>query len=154
MKRLVLGAFLGGGIAAGLVLARESSAPAAVADDPDLAGSDNQKRLMSAALSGVAAGALVGFLLDRRAKRAATPALLEYTRKARPSVESATQTAVEKLFDAAEFAIPVVEHAAGLARERAFPAVEQAAGRARDRALPVVEHAAGRARERAVTVMN
>jgi colicin import membrane protein len=130
MKRLVLCALIGGGIGAGAAIARS---------DPTAGESESSDGLKNAALSGAAGGAFVGFVLDRRAKRkrAKNDRLLGYAEKARPRVESA----VEAAFTAAEFALPIIEAKASVARERAREkAIE---------ARPKVEHAAEVARERA-----
>src|SRR5947207_1622982 len=98
MKRLVLCALIGGGIGAVAAFARS---------DPTTGGSESSDGLKNAALGGVAGGAFVGFVLDRRAKRKRkqNAKLLGYAEKARPRVESA----VEAAFAAAEIALPIVE---------------------------------------------
>src|SRR3989442_1773065 len=60
MKRLVLFALVGGGIGAGVALARSDSTSDVTASEPDL---------KTAAVSGAAAGGFVGLVLDRRARR-------------------------------------------------------------------------------------
>ena len=144
MKRLVLFAVLGGGIGAGAALARSDSTP----EDSAL-----QTDLKTAALSGAAAGGFVGLVLDRRAKRKARKTkLVGYAHKARPRVEAALDAA----FAAAEIALPRVEAAAEVARERAKekaaetrPKVEHAAEITRERAAEAAIHAKHVAAERA-----
>src|SRR4051794_8518026 len=135
MKRLILGALVGGALGATVSFVRsdtETETTAGPTSEP-YSTSGGRSTMVTAALAGAAAGALVGLLLDRRAKRA-SGALVDYARTARPKVESATQTAVEKLFEAAEFALPVVEHAAVVARSRAADFADTA----KDKTLTVV----------------
>src|SRR5213076_2842610 len=90
---------------------------ALVQSDPTAAGSDEGTEVKTAAVSGAAAGGLIGLILDRRArrKRKAKSTLVGYSEKARPKVDAA----VDAAFAAAEFALPKVEAAAQVARERA-----------------------------------
>ena len=108
MKRLVLCALIGGGIGAGAAFARS---------DPTTGESESSDGLKNAALSGVAGGAFVGFVLERRArrKRKRNATLLGYAEKARPRVDAALDAA----FSAAEIALPIIEAKANVARERA-----------------------------------
>jgi hypothetical protein len=129
MKRLVLFALVGGGVGAGAAFVRS---------DSSASGDAPQADLKTAAISGAAAGGFVGLILDRRAKRKARKTkLVGYAHKAKPKVEAALEAA----FAAAEFALPRVEAAAEVARERAkeraevtIPKVEAAASIARDKA--------------------
>jgi RecA/RadA recombinase len=126
MKRLVLCALIGGGIGAGAAFARS---------DPTTGGSESSDGLKNAALGGAAGGAVVGFVLDRRAKRKRKTTLVGYAEKTRPRVDAA----VDAVFSAAEIALPIIEAKASVARERAKEkAIE---------ARPKVEHAAEVARE-------
>ena len=132
MKRLVLCALIGGGIGAGVAFARS---------DPTSGESEASNGMTNAAMTGAAGGALLGFVLDRRAKRKRRSALVGYADKARPKVDAA----VEAAFSAAEVALPIIEARAAAARERAKETAAQAAGVAKERAA----EAAGVAKERA-----
>jgi hypothetical protein len=132
MKRLLFGALVGGAVGASVTFFRGDTQTEEADPATDPFAANGRSPLVTAALAGAAAGAFVGFVLDRRAKRASK--LVGYARKARPSVESATLTAVDKLFDAAEYALPVVEHAAIAARGRAADFADTA----RDRAVHVM----------------
>jgi hypothetical protein len=114
MKRLVLCALVGGGIGAAAVTVRS---------DPTSDGDGPAPDLKTAAMSGAAAGGLVGLILDRRARRKARKTkLVEYAHKAKPKVEEV----VEAAFSAAEIAIPKVEAVAEVVRERAKKRAEKA----------------------------
>jgi hypothetical protein len=94
-----------------------------------------------------AAGATVGFFLDRRARRVAkraalaAPAVVQYARRVAPLAERA----IEGLTTAAEHARPHVRHAAEVALKKAEEAAEAAA----DAARPQLQKASKEARKRA-----
>ena len=124
MKRLVVCALIGGGIGAGVAFARS---------DPTVGDAESSDGLTNAAISGAAGGALLGFILDRRAKRKKrreNAVLLGYAEKARPKVDAA----VDAAFAAAEIALPILEARAGAAREKAKDTAVQAAGVAKEKA--------------------
>jgi hypothetical protein len=121
MKRLVLCAVIGGGIGA---------AAAFVRSDPTVGESEASNGMTNAAVTGAAGGAVIGFLLDRRAKRKRRTTLVGYAEKARPKVDAA----VEAAFSAAEIALPIIEARASAARERAKETATQAAGVAKEKA--------------------
>ena len=136
MKRLVLCAVIGGGIGAGAAFFRS---------DPTSGESEASNGMTNAAMTGAAGGAVLGFLLDRRAKRKRRSALVGYAEKARPRVDAA----VDAAFSAAEVALPIIEARAAAARERAKETAAQAAGVAKDKAAETAIHARHAAAERA-----
>jgi hypothetical protein len=120
MKRLILFALIGGGIGAVAAYTRSDSSNG---------DGDPPTDLTTAAVSGAAAGGLLGLILDRRAKRKTRkPKLVGYAHRARPKVEAALDAA----FTAAEIALPKVEAVAEVARDRA----KERAAKAKD-LLPV-----------------
>ena len=139
MKRLVLCALIGGGIGAGVEFARS---------DPSAGESESSDGMKNAAIGGVAGGALLGFVLDRRAKRKKrqASALAGYAEKARPKVDAAVDVA----FSAAEFALPIIEARAAAARDRAKETAVQAAGVAKDKAAEAGSIARDKAAETAI----
>ena len=137
MKRLVLCAVIGGGIGAGAAFFRS---------DPTSGESEASNGMTNAAMTGAAGGAVLGFFLDRRAKRKRRSALVGYAEKARPRVDAA----VDAAFSAAEVALPIIEARASAARERAKETAAQAAGVARERAAEAGSVARERAAETAI----
>jgi hypothetical protein len=137
MKRLVLCALIGGGIGAGVAFTRS---------DPTSGESEASNGMKNAAMTGEAGGALLGFVLDRRAKRKRRSALVGYADKARPKVDAA----VEAAFSAAEVALPIIEARAAAARERAKETAAQAAGVAKERAAEASAAARDKAAETAI----
>jgi hypothetical protein len=148
MRRLWKGVLLGATVGAGVQAVR---------------GLQNDGEVDGAAVARVAgeaaaAGALLGFLLDRRARRKQARLLLAsadakgiakvvatagvLAEAARPIVRSAAETAIVQAIHAAEVAKPHVQHAAEVAK----PHVQHAA----DVAKPQLQHVADLAKERAV----
>jgi hypothetical protein len=150
MKRLVLFAVVGGGIGAGAMLARSDSSPGSPETSTSNAGTTGSGSLdlKKAAIGGAAAGGLVGLLLDRRAKRKRRQytKLTGYADKAKPKVESAMEAA----FAAAEFALPKVERATEIARERAREKAVEGAKVAREKASAAADVARDKATESAI----
>ena len=137
MKRLVLCALIGGGIGAGAAFVRS---------DPTAGESEASNGMTNAAVTGAAGGAVIGFLLDRRAKRKRRSALVGYAEKARPKVDAA----VDAAFSAAEVALPIIEARAVAARERAKETAAQAAGVAKEKAAEASVVARDKAAETAI----
>ena len=177
MNRTCKGTLIGGAVGAGLFCTRRAIAtsPAEGEAAPSVTGP-----ALKAIAEGALAGAGVGFLLDRRAAKAAaaasrlpalgTAAALareragEWAETARPALDRASEVARERAGEWAETARPALDRAAVVARERASdayiaarPALEHAAVVTRERAgewaehaRPAVDRAAVAARERAM----
>lgn len=152
MKKTFTLAVIGGSIGVGFVIARSGQGGDAAPDaDP---GPSPTTVVGSAA----AAGAVLGFLLDRRARKRrgrVTPMsalkagdFALAARVARPLVESAVEAARPKVEHAIEVARPHLEHAAEATMEAAKdaaqyarPKVEQALESALDAARPKMDDA-------------
>ena len=139
MKRLVLCALIGGGIGAGVAFARS---------DPTAGESESSDGMKNAAIGGLAGGAFLGLVLDRRAKRKRkeNARLLGYAEKARPRVDAA----IDAAFSAAEVALPIIEARASAAREKAKETAIQAGGVAKDKATEAGAIARDKAAETAI----
>ncbi len=127
MRKMLTFALVGGALGAGLGYARSSQSEAEGSND-----------VATTAAGGAALGLGVGLILDRRAAK-----------KARKRVSIGSALAAGGIVEAARAALPVIEHAAGVARkaaEAAKPAVEKAADSAKDRARDATHRVAERAR--------
>lgn len=136
MNKTLKFAIIGAAVGAGYSAAKSLSADASPAPE----GESSPAALVGGLAAG---GAVVGFVLDRRARRrhrnrSAIEALKAgdfalAARAARPMLEHAVEAARPRLEHAVEAARPRLEHAAEVTREAASSAAE--------RARPRVEHA-------------
>jgi len=134
MRKMVKLAIVGGVVGAGAALYRSAGT---VSETPAEATSTP----VTPIVGGLAAGATLGFMLDRRAsrrakrtRRAAAVALAtDYGRRAKPKVDAAAHVAAVKAREAAVAAQPVVRHAAEVAKHRAEEVATAAMHRAQER---------------------
>jgi hypothetical protein len=128
MRKMLTFAILGGTVGAGIAIAKTTSGPVESASEDE---NTTMKTVGGAAL----AGAAVGLLLDRRAKKHAkhvakgakmAAAVAGAAKAAKPRIEQAIEAGRPRLEQAIEASRPHLEHAAEATREVAMNAAEAA----------------------------
>jgi hypothetical protein len=131
MRKMLTFALLGGAVGAGVAIAKSTNGTAETA-------AQDEGQAMKTVGGAAAAGAFVGLVLDRRAKKRAKQ--VAKGAKLAATVAGVAKAAKPKLEHAIEIGKPRLEHAI----EVSLPKLEQAAGATRDAALTAAEAARSR----------